>query len=118
MISRNSIRLAVFLVAGGLAVFSALNAMTAGNTVAQSHAGVITQTITPKALAPAACSGLTLTNLVTGSGTDLKGSADSLILANTGNDKLGSNGEAFGPDCCVGGSGDDTFERSCAVTVP
>lgn len=98
---------------------NAAMAITSANTVPATHSGVITSAITANNLKPAVCSGITITNLAVGSGTvtGTKGQSN-LILGSAANDKLGHNGGGWGPDCCVGGGGTNTFRASCAVSVP
>jgi hypothetical protein len=99
-------------------VICAVWGLTASNTVPSTHAGQYSEAITPDQLKPAACAGITLTNLVTGSGTITGTNRSNLILGSSGDDTLGSNGVGQGPDCCVGGGGTDTFRTSCTVRVP
>jgi Ca2+-binding RTX toxin-like protein len=98
--------------------------MTAANTVPASKAGDSSRAATPDDLKPAACSAITLTAKLSGSGTItgtaaaelITGSAvvdtiqgrqgDDCILAGGGNDSL--NGGA-GTDVCIGGAGTNTF---------
>jgi len=107
----------VLLLAAGVAA-GAITGSTASNLVAPSHAGRITDTITPDKLKPAACAGITVTHLSTGAGAVPGTAANDLILGSAGNDTLGSNAAGQGADCCVGGGGVDTFNKSCAVSVP
>ena len=91
---------------------------TSSNTVPATHLGRYTEAITPDKLKPAACSGITVTNLVVGSGIIPGTNGSDLILGSAQNDTLGSNGVGHGPDCCLGGGGTNTFRRSCTVSVP
>jgi hypothetical protein len=105
---------------------------TASTTVPASKAGRRTQTITVNGVKPAACSGLTLAGITTGSGTFndtgasnlVLGSAaadtirgmggDDCIVGGAGNDSLRGDG---GTDVCIGGAGVDTFHPSCETQI-
>jgi Ca2+-binding RTX toxin-like protein len=79
-------------------------AYTAGMVVPSSSAGQVQATIDAQALAPDACSSLTLTAIVTsGAGTP----ASELILGTAGADTIDGGG---GADCIVAGGGDDTID--------
>jgi Ca2+-binding RTX toxin-like protein len=79
-------------------------AYTAGMVVPSSSAGQVQAAIDAQALAPDACSSLSLTAIVTdGSG----GPADELILGTSGADTIDGGG---GSDCIVGGGGDDAID--------
>ncbi|MEZ4503353.1 MAG: hypothetical protein R3C39_12065 [Dehalococcoidia bacterium] len=56
---------------------------------------------------PAECAALTLTSLVTGSGTITGTAGDDLILGSSGSDSITGGG---GRDCILGGGGDDTID--------
>jgi hypothetical protein len=99
----------------GLLAGCAATAMTAQSTVPASHAGTITQAITPNDLKPSVCAGITVTNLVTGSGTVAGTSANDLILGSAGNDTLGAKDTTQGSDCCVGGGGTNTYRNGCTA---
>jgi hypothetical protein len=103
-----SVRLAVT----GLAVLvlgAALTAAAGANTVPASKAGSQTIARTIAQLTPPECASLTLTNLVTGSGTFSGTAANDLILGSAGNDTItGGNGA----DCILGGAGNDTLNGS------
>lgn len=58
-------------------------------------------------LRPSACAGLTLSTLVTGSGTLTGTEGNDLILASGGADTIAGLG---GSDCIVGGGGDDVID--------
>jgi Ca2+-binding RTX toxin-like protein len=102
---------------------------TAANTVPASNLGSSSTAITADTLKPAACSGITLANVVIGNngtaGADLLlGSAgidnmdgqagDDCILGGGGADVLrGSQGT----DVCIGGPGVDTFHPTCETQI-
>ncbi len=113
----------------GLLLICVAVVATAANTVPASNLGSATQAITANTLKPAACNGITLTNLVIGNtgtaGADLLlGSAgvdsmdgnggDDCILGGGGNDNLRGSG---GTDVCIGGPGVDTFHPSCETQI-
>jgi Ca2+-binding RTX toxin-like protein len=102
---------------------------TAANTVPASNLGSASQAITANTLKPAACNGITLTNLVIGNngtaGNDLVlGSAgvdnmngaggNDCILGGGGNDSIAGGG---GTDVCIGGPGTDTFNANCETQI-
>ena len=116
---------------------AALSLMTiigfaAANTVPASKAADLTSVVTAEHLKPAACNGITLTTVVTGSatfngtsGADLmlgSSGADSMnglngndcIVAGAGNDTLNGGG---GTDVCIGGAGVNTFQPSCETQI-
>src|SRR5437016_11901318 len=55
-------------------------ALTAGNTVPATNAGLVTRAIRADDIKPAACAGMTLTNLVVGNGVFSGTTANDLIL--------------------------------------
>ncbi len=113
----------------GLLLLCVAVVATAANTVPASNLGSASQAITANTLKPAACNGITLTNVVVGNngtaGADLLlGSAgvdnmdgnggDDCILGGGGNDNL--RGSA-GTDVCIGGPGVDTFHPTCETQI-
>ena len=105
----------------GLLLICVAVVATAANTVPASNVGSSSAAITANTLKPAACNGITLTNLVIGStgtnGNDLVlgsagadtmngGNGNDCILGGGGNDNI--TGGA-GTDVCIGGPGTDTF---------
>jgi len=113
----------------GLLLICVAVVATAANTVPASNLGSSSVAITANTLKPAACNGITLTNIVIGNtgtaGADLLlGSAgvdnmdglagDDCILGGGGNDNLrGSQGT----DVCIGGPGVDTFHPTCETQI-
>jgi Ca2+-binding RTX toxin-like protein len=105
---------------------------TATTIVPASKAGRSTQAITANSLRSAACSGLVLNGIFTGSGTftdngqphlvlgssgvdTIRGGAgDDCILGGGGNDSLRGDG---GTDVCIGGLGVDTFNVTCETQI-
>ena len=124
-------RLSAMAIAGLIGI-SVASAFTAANTVPASRAGNPTESATAQKLKPSACSGITLTTIVTGSGTfsgtagnDLilgssavdtitGGNGNDCILGGNGNDSLDGGG---GTDVCIGGPGTDTFPGSRCETA-
>lgn len=110
---------AVLLIGANLAA-----ALTATNTVPATRADDQTQAVDPNATKPAACSSITITNKISGSGT-VNGTAagDWMVggaLIDTmsgfgGGDCIEGLGSAdiidggTGTDVCLGGAGIDTF---------
>jgi len=79
-------------------------AVAASNSVPETGADIDSFSIGADSLKPSDCDGLTLTNLVTGSGTIQGTGANDLILGSSGADTIrGGNGD----DCILGGGGDD-----------
>lgn len=107
-------------------------ALAATTIVPPSRAGRTAQPITADSLKPAACNGLSLNGIVTGSGafTDnnqphlvlgssgidlIRGRAgDDCILGGSGNDSLRGDGNT---DVCIGGPGLDIFYASCETQI-
>lgn len=89
------------LVALGVSAASA-----AANLVPVTWLGESRRTITPNDLKPAACAALSLTNLITGSGTFNGTNNNDLILGSPGADTI--NGRQGG-DCILGGGGNDVI---------
>jgi Ca2+-binding RTX toxin-like protein len=123
-----SIVLRAFGVVGLLLICVAVVA-TAANTVPASNVGSSSTPITANTLKPAACNGITLTNLVIGNnGT----AAADLVLGSAGVDNmngaggndciLGGGGNdtiagGAGTDVCIGGPGTDTFNGNCETQI-
>ena len=86
-------------------------AFTANNTVPGGTVSASTFAITADALKPAACAGLSLTSIVSGTtGT----AGNDLLLGTSGVDVMsGGNGN----DCIVGGGGADTIDGGAGTDV-
>jgi Ca2+-binding RTX toxin-like protein len=113
----------------GLLLICVAVVATAANTVPASNVGSSSTAITANTLKPAACNGITLTNLVIGNnGTN----AAELILGSAGADTMnGGNGDdcilggggidaiagGGGTDVCIGGPGVDTFNPNCETQI-
>ena len=113
----------------GLLLICIAVAATAANTVPASNVGSSSAAITANTLKPAACNGITLTNLVIGStgtnGNDLVlgsagadtmngGNGNDCILGGGGIDAIAGGG---GTDVCIGGPGVDTFNANCETQI-
>jgi Ca2+-binding RTX toxin-like protein len=88
--------------------FVTTQAFTASNTVPATNIGQFTQAITPVQLEPAECisGGVTVTSIVSGTGTVNGTAANQLILGSNAVDTIT---DTFNTGCLVGGSGSDTF---------
>ena len=103
-------RLALIVVLAVLAL-SAGTVLGASNTVPGSNVTRYVTAITANTLKPSACSGITLTTLVTG----VTGTASSeLILATSGVDTIAAGG---GADCILGGGGNDSINCGTGIDV-
>jgi Ca2+-binding RTX toxin-like protein len=100
--------LAALVVAGAWPTDEAL---TAGNVVGSARLGSSARAISVDDKKPAACSGITLTNLVIGGNGS---NAPDLVLGSAGPDTLAGK---VGNDCIVGGAGDDTINGGPGTDV-
>jgi len=126
------LRLVRFAAVGAALGLVLISAFAATNAVPASRAGrnVTSITVDQKKPQPA-CSGITLTTIVTGganggNSNDLVlgtaaadanlrgGNGDDCILGGGGNDALRGDG---GTDVCIGGPGTDTFHASCEIQI-
>jgi hypothetical protein len=87
-----------------LIVVSTASAFAAGISVPTSNVGLRSVPVTVEDIKPAACAGLYLTNIVSGSGALTGSPGNDLIIASAGPDTIDGLG---GNDCILGGSGDD-----------
>ena len=87
-----------------LIIVSAASAFAAGISVPASNVGLGSVPITADSLKPAACAGLYLTNVVSGSGALTGTPGNDLMIGSAGADTIDGLG---GNDCILGGSGDD-----------
>ena len=89
-----------------LILLSTISALAATNTVEESGLSNSTHQATAEELKPPACNGITLNNIVVGSGTFADSSGNSsLILGSPGNDRISGND---GNDCILGGGGNES----------
>ncbi|MCB9110646.1 MAG: hypothetical protein H6634_05310 [Anaerolineales bacterium] len=87
-----------------LIVLSSMTAVAAMNTIPPTQVDIDMISFQISHLRPSACAGLSLSNLVTGSGVLTGTEGNDLILASSGADIIDGLG---GSDCIVGGGGDD-----------
>jgi len=104
-------------------LFSALTAIAATNTVPSTRMTSQGRSIGVNELKPAACGGIFLTSLVSGSGAITGTAGNDLIIGSSGVDIIDGSG---GDDCilgggdsdvCTGGLGNDAFV-SCETEIP
>jgi Ca2+-binding RTX toxin-like protein len=95
---------------------SAATAFAANLTISPSNVGVKSIAVRANDLKPEACSGLDLTNIVSGSGmidrTGYNGSE--LIIGSSGDDTIKGGG---GDDCILGGGGNDAIDGGDGMDV-
>jgi Ca2+-binding RTX toxin-like protein len=111
-----------------LLIISVLSAYAAGLNVPASNVGSESFAVTAEDIKPAACDGLFLTNIVSGSGTLTGTAANDLIIGSAGVDMIdglggddcivAGNGDDIlaggdGADVCLGGPGSDTLDATC-----
>ena len=101
-----AVRAVGLLVVIGITV-AAATAFTAGNTVPASHAGATAQTKQLAQLAPALCSSLALSTLVTPAGSYSGATPSELILGPNVSGSISLKGSG-GDDCIVAGGGSGT----------
>jgi Ca2+-binding RTX toxin-like protein len=92
------------LLLAALIILSSMTAIAATNTIPSTQVEDTSITFQIAHLRPSACAGLSLTNLVTGSGALTGTEGNDLILGSTGADTINGAG---GNDCILGGGGDD-----------
>jgi Ca2+-binding RTX toxin-like protein len=102
---------AVVVAACGLCLVVGEPAFTANNTVPGGKVSSSTFAITADALKPAACAGVSLTTIVSGT----TGTAGSDLLLGTSGADVMSGGD--GNDCIVGGGGADTIDGGAGTDV-
>ena len=98
-----SVKLFVFGLIGMILV-SIVSAFAAGISVPYSNVDERSISVTAQDLKPAACAGLYLTNIISGSGVITGTSANDLIIGSAGVDTIAGLG---GDDCIIGSQGDD-----------
>ncbi|MBL8061578.1 MAG: hypothetical protein JNK32_01045 [Anaerolineales bacterium] len=87
-------------------VITSMTAIAAANTVPPSQVDDQPVSYNVNHLKPSACSGIVLSNLITGPGTLTGTEGNDLILGSTGADVIDGLG---GNDCILGGGGADTI---------
>ncbi|PWB72165.1 MAG: hypothetical protein C3F07_12400 [Anaerolineales bacterium] len=89
---------------GTLIIVTSMTAVAATNTIPATRVGERNNSFNINYLKPSACAGITVTNLVSGSGSLTGTSGNDLILGGSGADLIDGSG---GDDCILGGGGDD-----------
>ena len=87
-----------------LVLFSVVMAIAATNTVPATLLDYKALSLDMSNFKPSACAGISVTNLVIGTGTITGTAANDLILGGSGADLIDSSA---GNDCILGGGGDD-----------
>lgn len=105
---------AIFFGVAMLVLITTLTAIAATNTVPPTRADAQVISFQINHLRPSACAGLTLSNLVTGSGTLTGTEGNDLILASSTADTIDGLG---GSDCVVGGGGDDVINGGADADI-
>jgi hypothetical protein len=95
-------------------VLSGLLGLTNANSVPSTKAADRSQAITANTLKPTECAGITLTNLVRGSGTINGTNGADLILGSSGVDTISGNNSS---DCILGGGGNDSINGGNGADV-
>lgn len=109
-------------------IISVMSAYAAGINVPPSNVGRESFAVTADDIKPAACNGVWLTNIVSGTGILTGTAANDLIIGSAGADTIdglggddcivAGNGDDMlvggdGSDVCIGGPGNDTLDASC-----
>ena len=89
-----------------LILMSFFSAFAAGISISPTNIGIQSFAVNVDTFKPSECAGLTLTNLVSGTGTITGTAGNDLILGSTSADTIDGLG---GNDCILGGGGDDTI---------
>ncbi|HEX9839145.1 MAG TPA: hypothetical protein VGA72_07360 [Anaerolineales bacterium] len=89
-----------------LILVSVASAFAAGITVSPSNIDEKSVPVTADDLKPSACAGLSLTQVISGSGILTGSSGNDLIIGSSGADIIAGLG---GNDCILGGGGDDAL---------
>lgn len=97
-----------------LILFTSVTAVAATNTIPVTRLDHAVSSVNINSLKPSTCSGLILTNLVSGSGTLTGTEGNDLILASSGVDIIDGLG---GDDCILGGGGDDSINGGSGTDV-
>lgn len=97
-----------------LIVVSAASAFAAGISMPASNVGLESVPVTAEDLKPAACTGLYVTNIVSGSGALTGTASNDLIIGSAGADTIDGLG---GDDCILAGSGDDLITGNDGIDI-
>lgn len=102
-VTSRSVRLGLFGAVGLLVVVSVLSSDTASNSVPPTRLGQVVLAIGPNDLKPAACSGITVSNMMIGNGAAILNgtNASNLIVGVPGTVTINAR---QGDDCVVGNS--------------
>lgn len=87
-----------------LILLSVVTAIAATSTVPSTRLDHYSAAVGLNDISPSSCAGISLTNLIAGSGTITGTGGNDLILASSAADTIDGLG---GDDCIVGGGGDD-----------
>jgi len=93
---------------------SVFSAFAAGISVPPVNIDAQSSTVSTNDFKPSQCSGITLTNLVTGTGIITGTAGNDLILGSVNADTFDGLG---GNDCILGGGGDDTITGGADVDI-
>jgi Ca2+-binding RTX toxin-like protein len=110
---RRTGRIGVLALVGALTA-SLITALTATNSVPATRADHNLLSIGPNDLKPSDCAGITVTTLLTDSGTFSGTAASDLILGGSGADTITAGG---GDDCILGGGGNDSIQGQSGTDV-
>lgn len=97
-----------------LILISVFTAFSAGVSVSNTTVGTHSTSVTANRIKPAACAGLNLVNIVSGTGTVTGTSGNDLILGSSSNDTIDGLG---GDDCILGGDGDDVIDGNSGTDI-
>lgn len=96
----------LIIAAIALLLVSVMSAYAAGLSLPASSVGSQSFSVTAEDVKPAACNGVFLTNIISGSGTLTGTAANDLIIGSASADTIDGLG---GDDCIVAGNGDDSI---------
>ncbi|MDP1548272.1 MAG: hypothetical protein Q8L87_19840 [Anaerolineales bacterium] len=97
-----------------LVIMTSLTAVAATNTIPSTRIAAQSVSFNINHLKPSACSGISVTTLITGTGTITGTAGNDLILASASADTIDGLG---GDDCILGGGGDDTINGGSGSDV-
>jgi Ca2+-binding RTX toxin-like protein len=97
-----------------LVIMTSLTAVAATNTIPSTRIAAQAVSFNINHLKPSACSGISVTTLITGTGTITGTAGNDLILASASADTIDGLG---GDDCILGGGGDDTINGGSGSDV-
>jgi Ca2+-binding RTX toxin-like protein len=98
----------------GVLLGSLITALAATNIVPVTRAGHNLLSIGANDLKPADCSGITVTTVLSGSGTIIGSGASELVLGGSAADTITAGG---GDDCILGGGGNDSIQGQSGTDV-